>query len=111
MGYLWLKKGKWRDRQLIPENWIELATRRFRRDDGSKPSNYGYTFWIMDEWGKVPKDTFMTQGNNANDSYIIPSINLVVVRQGNENGTSEERAIFREKVIEKITKAIPKNSR
>ena len=49
----------------------------------------------------------MTQGNNLNDSYIIPSLDLVVVRQGNENNTSEGRARFREKVIEKIVKAFP----
>jgi CubicO group peptidase (beta-lactamase class C family) len=107
LGYLWLNKGRWRDKQLIPESWIKKATNRFKRDNGETPSNYGYTFWIQDEWKNVPKDTFMTQGNNSNDSYIIPSLELVVVRQGNENGTSDGRSRFRESVIEKIVTSIP----
>jgi CubicO group peptidase (beta-lactamase class C family) len=106
LGYLWLNKGRWRDKQLIPENWVKKATNRFKRDNGETPSNYGYAFWIQDEWKNVPKDTFMTQGNNSNDSYIIPSLDLVVVRQGNENGTSDGRSRFRESVIEKIVEAI-----
>jgi CubicO group peptidase (beta-lactamase class C family) len=105
MGYLWLNKGRWGDRQLVPEEWLKKATQRFVRGNGEKPNNYGYTFWILDDLTNVPKDAFMTQGNNANDCYIIPSLDLVVVRQGNENGNSENRLRFRESVIEKIVEA------
>jgi CubicO group peptidase (beta-lactamase class C family) len=107
LGYLWVNKGQWRNKQLVPEEWIKLATNRFVQDNGKSPNNYGYTFWILDEWENVPKDAFMTRGNNLNDSYIIPSLDLVVVRQGNENSTTEERSLFRKNVIQKIVAAIP----
>ena len=64
---------------------MKKATNRFVRDDGKSPNNYGYTFWIQGEWENVPKDTFMSKGNNLNTCYVVPSLNLVVVRQGNEN--------------------------
>ncbi len=107
LGYLWLRKGRWGDQQLVPEDWIKLATSRFVRENGESPSDYGYTFWILDELENVPKDAFMTCGNNMNDCYVIPSLDLVVVRQGNNNGTVEERSQFRKAVIQNIVAAIP----
>ena len=72
--------------------------------------NYGYTFWVQDKWENVPKDTFMTRGNNMNDSYVVPSLDLVVVRQGNENNTTEDRLYFRKTIIQKIVAAIPRKN-
>jgi CubicO group peptidase (beta-lactamase class C family) len=106
LGYLWLNKGRWRNQQLVSEKWITKATSRFVQNNGES-MNYGYTFWIQDEWRNIPKDTFMTRGNNLNDSYVVPSLDLVVVRQGNENHTNDERLNFRKTVIQKIVAAIP----
>ncbi len=105
IAYLWLHKGRWGDRQLVPEEWMELATKRFIRDDGSSPVGYGYTFWIMDDAPGVPEDTFMSHGDRLNDSYIIPSLDLVVIRQGNLNPA--DRALVRTELIRKIVAAIP----
>ena len=92
--------------QLVPEAWMNLATRRFVRDDGTTPRNYGYTFWIQDEWENVPKDTFMSRGHNLNHSYVIPSLDLVVVRQGNESN-SREASLFAKTIIQNIVAALP----
>ena len=107
LGYLWLNKGRWGSRQLVPEEWMKQATSRFVQSNGESPMNYGYTFWIQDEWENVPKDTFMSRGHNLNHCYVVPSLDLVVVRQGNEIHTSEERSLFVKTVIEKIVAAIP----
>jgi len=84
---------------------MELATKRFIRDDGSSPVGYGYTFWIMDDALGVPEDTFMSHGDRLNDSYIIPSLDLVVIRQGNFN--PDDKALVRTELIQKIVAAIP----
>jgi CubicO group peptidase (beta-lactamase class C family) len=105
LGYLWLNEGRWGDKQLVPEEWMKQATSRFVQANGES-HNYGYTFWIQDEWDNVPKDTFMSRGHNLNNCYVVPSLDLVVARQGNENGTGEERSRFVETVIEKIVAAI-----
>ncbi|MCW4049547.1 MAG: serine hydrolase [Candidatus Bathyarchaeota archaeon] len=107
LGYLWLHKGRWGSKQLVPEEWMKQATRRFVQANGES-HNYGFTFWIQDEWENVPKDTYASRGHNMNDSYIIPSRDLVVVRMGNDNPPRGDRSRFIETVIEKIAAAIPK---
>ncbi len=53
-----------------------------------------------------PKDTDGSRGHNINDSYI-PSLDIVVIRQGNQNPPREKRSIFVETVLEKIVQAVP----
>lgn len=48
-GQLYLQKGKWHGKQLIPEDWVEAATAR-QTSNGSNPKSdwdqgYGYQFW------------------------------------------------------------------
>jgi CubicO group peptidase (beta-lactamase class C family) len=48
-GQLYLQKGQWRGKQLVPEAWIEAAT-SFQTSNGSSPRSdwdqgYGYQFW------------------------------------------------------------------
>jgi CubicO group peptidase (beta-lactamase class C family) len=48
-GQLYLQKGRWQGRQLVPESWIEAATAR-QTSNGSSPNSdwdqgYGYQFW------------------------------------------------------------------
>ena len=48
-GQLYLQKGKWQGKQLIPSPWIELATSR-QVSNGSNPQSdweqgYGFQFW------------------------------------------------------------------
>jgi CubicO group peptidase (beta-lactamase class C family) len=106
IGYLWLRRGKWGKRQLVPEAWIKQATTRFRRDDGTTPVNYGYTFWLQDEWGGVPADTFGSRGHNINDCYVIPSLDLVVARLGNDNPPREQRDAFVSDLLTGIARAV-----
>lgn len=108
LAYLWLRKGKWNGEQLVPEAWLDVATKRFVRDDGSTPNPYGYTWWVMDEWENVPKDCFASRGHNMNDSYTIPSLDLVIVRFGNDNPPRDKRGEFIETVVSKVVAAIPK---
>jgi CubicO group peptidase (beta-lactamase class C family) len=48
-GQLYLQKGKWQGKQLVPTAWIETATAR-QTSNGSNPQSdwdqgYGYQFW------------------------------------------------------------------
>lgn len=48
-GQLYLQKGKWQGKQLVPEAWIDAATAR-QTSNGSNPASdwdqgYGYQFW------------------------------------------------------------------
>ncbi|MEO8333987.1 MAG: serine hydrolase, partial [bacterium] len=49
MGQLYLQKGKWKGRQLVPATWVADATAR-QTSNGSAPTSdwdqgYGYQFW------------------------------------------------------------------
>jgi CubicO group peptidase (beta-lactamase class C family) len=106
LGYLWLNMGRWGDRQLVPEEWMRQATSRFVQTN-RESHNYGYTFWIQDEWEAVPKDTFMSRGHNLNHCYVVPSLDLVVARQGNEVNPRSESVLFVKNLIQKIVAAFP----
>jgi CubicO group peptidase (beta-lactamase class C family) len=48
-GQLYLQKGKWEGKQLVPETWVDAATAR-QTSNGSNPKSdwdqgYGYQFW------------------------------------------------------------------
>ncbi len=48
-GQLYLQKGKWQGRQLLPASWVEAAT-ALQTSNGSNPDSdwdqgYGYQFW------------------------------------------------------------------
>ncbi len=48
-GQLYLQKGKWEGKQLVPESWVAAATAR-QTSNGSSPKSdwdqgYGYQFW------------------------------------------------------------------
>lgn len=106
LGYLWLRKGRWGKRQLVPEKWFKQATTRFRRPDGSAPVNYGYTFWLQDEWEDIPADTFGSRGHNINDCYVIPSLDLVIARLGNDNPPRDQRDAFIRDLLTGVVRAV-----
>jgi CubicO group peptidase (beta-lactamase class C family) len=81
LGYLMMHNGVWQGRQIVPQQWIETAT----RSSQSLNSSYGYTFWVNTtggQWPTVPKDAFAFKGYASNRCYIVPSLDLVVVRVG-----------------------------
>jgi len=106
LGYLWLNKGRWGNRQLVPERWMSQATSRFVQNNGESPVNYGYTFWIQDDWENVPRDTFSSRGFKRNDCHVIPSLDLVVARLGNSNPSGAEGRDFTRTYMEKIVSAV-----
>lgn len=106
LGYLWLRNGRWGKRQLVPGEWIKQATTRYRRHDDTTPVNYGYTFWIKDDVDGVPMDTFGARGHNINDCYVIPSLDLVIARLGNDNPPREQRDGFVRDLLAGIVRAV-----
>jgi CubicO group peptidase (beta-lactamase class C family) len=98
-GYLFLRKGKWNDSQLIPPEWVEqalqnqvpagilLADTERRSADGR--GNYGYNWWTNGYKANgelalpdMPMCTAYMSGANNNMCFVIPAWDMVMVRMG-----------------------------
>jgi CubicO group peptidase (beta-lactamase class C family) len=88
-GLLFLNQGKWQDRQLISANWVQEAT---GPSQTLNPS-YGYLWWnnSTGKWPGVPKDAYAALGRFDNNMLIVPSLDLIVIRQvGDDSGNTRK---------------------
>lgn len=77
-GLLFLNNGKWKENQLISEDWIEKAT------TPSVPNaNYGYMWWLNKQgsrhWEGLSEDIYFAAGFGGNFIVIDKEKDLVVV--------------------------------
>ena len=75
-GELLLRGGRWGDQQLVPRDWIELATSKHAEtpDDGPNPDGkvgYGYQFWMS-------RHGYRGEGAFGQLCVVVPSHALVV---------------------------------
>ncbi len=77
-GYLTLRRGKWKDRQLISERWVEMA----RTPTPAEPT-YGFMNWFLNTDKRLlpsaPASAFVHIGNGANMIYVDPDHDMVAV--------------------------------
>jgi len=77
-GYLFLRNGKWGDRQLVSEKWIQMARTPGRANEG-----YGYANWFLNTNRKAipnaPATAVYFEGNGANIIYVDWDNDIVAV--------------------------------
>jgi CubicO group peptidase (beta-lactamase class C family) len=87
-GYLFLRRGKWNNRQLVSENWVRMAT-----TPAAIAPDYGYLWWL-NTGGKLfpsaPATSFAARGYGSNTIWIDPEHDLVVVWRWHEDKSSDE---------------------
>lgn len=92
-GYLFLRNGEWDGQQVIPERWVRESTRPSQFNN----ENYGYLWWLNtngEVWKDVPADAYQAEGASENHVYVVPSLNLVVVRLGETVGFAWKDNVF-----------------
>ncbi len=76
-GYLWLRGGKWAQRQVIPPEYVKAAT-----TPSAHGPDYGLLWWLNSR-GKnfpgLPANVFGARGAGGNTVTISPDHDLVVV--------------------------------
>lgn len=77
LGLLYLRGGRWGDQQVVPAQWVKDSVRPAEQSKGE----YGYQWWTFDVPG-VPSDMFAAIGVDEQYIYVVPSLDLVVVRNG-----------------------------
>jgi CubicO group peptidase (beta-lactamase class C family) len=77
-GYLFLRNGKWKDKPIVSEKWIQMA-----RTPGSDNTTYGYANWYLNTGRKplpaAPETAVRFVGNGSNIIYIDWDNDIVAV--------------------------------
>ena len=79
-GLLYLNKGVFDGRRILPEGWVQYTTTPATASNGK----YGAFFWLNagKQMPDVPDDAFWCSGHDGQQIYMVPSKNLVVVVLG-----------------------------
>ena len=76
-GLLWLRGGKWGDRQIVSPSYVKMAT-----TPSAHGPDYGFLWWLntkQRQWPGSPPTAYFALGNGGNIIFIDPSHDLVVV--------------------------------
>ena len=83
-GLFWLNQGLWDGEQIIASTWIEESLKPAAKVDWSETVEYGYQWYMHDGFtaGEEFLDVFGfgAKGYSTNHITIIPSYDLVIVR-------------------------------
>jgi CubicO group peptidase (beta-lactamase class C family) len=74
-GRLYLRKGDWEGKQIVPESWVREST---TIAPGAKWINYKYLWWIP----RQGKGRFMAIGNLGQFIYVAPDKDCIILRFG-----------------------------
>jgi CubicO group peptidase (beta-lactamase class C family) len=91
IGLLYLRDGMWQGQRILPEGWTEFVSTpapAWRRPE------YGGFFWLnrINTWN-LPPDAYFAAGAGGQNTWIVPSQDLVIVRMGHMRGQrSAQRA-------------------
>jgi CubicO group peptidase (beta-lactamase class C family) len=76
-GLLWLRRGKWGDKQLVSESYVKQAL-----TPSPHGRDYGFLWYLNTEgreWQGSPTNMFKASGNGGNVIYMDPAHDLVMV--------------------------------
>jgi CubicO group peptidase (beta-lactamase class C family) len=80
-GLLYLRHGRWGDKQLVPAEWVDRSTKAYSSTDNHL--GYGFLWWIVppDPPSALafPSGAFFALGNGGQFVIVIPAYDLVVV--------------------------------
>jgi CubicO group peptidase (beta-lactamase class C family) len=114
IGYLMLREGSWKGRQLVPRDWVREITRAYtpvsemnppRRREG--PFGYGYLWWVWDgaQAAGAYRGAYTGLGAVGQHITVLPTLDLVVVhktRPGQGRSVSHQQYL---EVLDVLVKA------
>lgn len=93
IGYLYLRNGRWKEKQLLPQGFSQLVSQTHQsvaelpehadaHDDASR--HYGLLWWNNNDGSlsDVPRDAYWSWGLHDSLIVVIPSLKIVAVRTG-----------------------------
>jgi len=91
-GLLYLHKGRWLDRQVIPERWVEESVQAYSEPEPGL--GYGYMWWAgfadrAKAAVELPPGSFSARGHGGQLAFVIPAYELVVVHRAPFTGRGQ----------------------
>lgn len=110
-GELYLRKGKWEGRQVIPAQWVELATsKQVANDQGPASKNpewrqgYGFQFW------RCRHNAFRGDGRDGQICLVMPDQDTVIAMTAQTGQMQTELDLVWEKLLPAFkAEALPAN--
>ena len=96
LGYLYLHKGLWEGKQVVPAAWVGESTLPQIRADGGW--SYGYQWWVDPD---VP--FFAALGRYGQCIFVVPRLDLVVVFTAHIDSNDAERDLLKSYIIPACT--------
>ena len=88
-GLLYLQDGIWQGTRILPEGWTKFVS---TVAPAWKRPVYGGLFWInTDGSWNLPRETYFAAGAGGQNTWIVPSHELVIVRMGHMRGAGVAR--------------------
>jgi CubicO group peptidase (beta-lactamase class C family) len=94
-GYLWLRNGRWNDKQIVPPAYVKQAV-----TPSANGPDYGFLWWLNTKGGAktLPTNSFQAQGAGSNTIFVSPDHDLVIVWRWHGGGKEQ----FFRQVIDSI---------
>ncbi len=110
LGLLYLQDGMWQGTRILPEGWSKFVS---TPAPGWRRPEYGGLFWLngIGSWN-LPPDTYLMAGAGGQNTFIVPSRQLVIVRMGHFRGQAAGRRTLNNAftLLMEAVPAVPKNS-
>jgi CubicO group peptidase (beta-lactamase class C family) len=89
IGLLYLQDGMWQGERILPEGWTTFVS---TPAPAWKRPEYGGQFWLnrINTWN-LPPETYFAAGAGGQNTWIVPSHDLVIVRMGHMRGQGPAR--------------------
>src|SRR5262245_3822919 len=96
-GQLYLQKGKWQGKQLVPASWVSLATAR-QTSNGSSPRSdweqgYGFQFW------RCRHGEYRGDGANGQFCVVLPEQDAVIAITADTNDMQGQLNLVWDKLL------------
>ena len=113
LGQLYLQKGKWHGKQIVPESWVQEATSKQVENDKApsahnKPDwsqGYGYQFW------RCRHNAFRADGRDGQFCIVLPEEDAVIAITADTRDLQAELNVVWDKLLPAFhVEALPANA-
>ncbi len=96
LGLLYLQKGRWDGKQILPTSWVADSLSRQVELEGQRDRvvGYGYWWWVLPPapGGSGTQDVYGAFGFKGQYIFVAPELDMVVVVTAGARGRQEQNA-------------------